>query len=110
MEKLPELQEQKFTKKVQKLRSYTERIYREISFVTESQHHQIPKLVDELLNVVSEPTMEAVCVEPAERTHEYELLEIQALKILAKRAMQQYQNGECISSEQAMQHFKRFIV
>ena len=57
LEKLPELQDQKFTKKVQKLRSYTERIYREISFVTESQHHQIPKLVDELLNVVSEPTM-----------------------------------------------------
>lgn len=67
-------------------------------------------VVDEKVDIVSEPTMEAVCVEPAERTHEYELLEIQALKILAKRAMQQYQNGECISSEQAMQHFKRFIV
>lgn len=67
-------------------------------------------IVDENVDIVSEPTMEAVCVEPAEHTHEYELLEIQALKILAKRAMQQYQNGECISSEQAMQHFKRFIV
>ncbi len=69
LEKLPELQEQKFTKKVQKFRSYTERIYREISFVTESQHHQIPKLVDELINVVSEPAMVSKLKQIKRRCH-----------------------------------------
>ncbi len=59
------------------------------------------------IDMVSEPTMGAACVESFERTSERELLENKALKTLARRAMQQYLNGECISSEQAMQHFDK---
>ena len=72
----------------------------------DEKKHFVNKNVD----IVSEPMMEAVCVKSFERTSEYELLERKALTTLAKRAIQQYQNGECVSSEQAMQHFKRFVV
>jgi hypothetical protein len=67
-------------------------------------------MVNESIDIVSEPTVDTANLESFERTSEYEILESKALKTLARRAMQQYQNGECISSEQAMQHFKRFVV
>ena len=67
-------------------------------------------LINESMDIVSEPTADTICVESFERSSECELLERKALKTLAKRAMQQFQNGECISSEQAMHHFKRFVV
>lgn len=67
-------------------------------------------IVNDNADIVSEATMDAACTEILERNSEYAILESKALKTLARRAMQQYQNGECVSSEQAMHHFKRFIV
>ena len=67
-------------------------------------------IVNESIDIVSEPTVDTANLESFERTSEYEILESKALKTLARRAMQQYQNGECISSEQAMQHFKRLVI
>jgi len=67
-------------------------------------------MVNESIDIVSEPTVDTANLESFERTSEYEILESKALKTLARRAMQQYQNGECISSEQAMQHFKRLVI
>jgi hypothetical protein len=67
-------------------------------------------MVNESIDIVSEPTVDTANLESFERTSEYEILESKALKTLARRAMQQYQNGECISLEQAMQHFKRLVI
>ena len=62
------------------------------------------------LGSVSEPIAEASFVETHERTSEYEMLEKRALKTLAGRAMIEFQEGKCIPSDQAMQHFKRFVI
>lgn len=67
-------------------------------------------LINEGMDIASEPTADTMRVESFEHTSEYEVLERNALKTLARRAMQKFQNGECISSELAMQHFKRFVV
>ena len=53
-------------------------------------------MVNESIDIVSEPTVDTANLESFERTSEYEILESKALKTLARRAMQQYQNGECI--------------
>ena len=53
---------------------------------------------------------EASFVEAHERTSEYEMLEKRALKTLAGRAMVEFQEGKCIPSDQAMLHFKRFVI
>ena len=66
-------------------------------------------LINEGMDIASEPTADIICVE-SEHTAECEVLERNVLKTLARRAMLKFQNGECISSEQAMQHFKRFVV
>lgn len=67
-------------------------------------------MVNESIDIVSEPTVDTANLESFERTSEYEILESKVLKTLARRAMLQYQNGECISLEQAMQHFKRLVI
>lgn len=64
----------------------------------------------ERLGSVSEPIAEVSFVEVHERTSEYEMLEKRALKTLAGRAMIEFQEGKCIPSDQAMQHFKHFVV
>lgn len=71
------------------------------------------KAIDsERVGSVSEPIAEAsfVEVEAHERTSKYEMLEKRALKTLAGRAMVEFQEGKCIPSDQAMLHFKRFVI
>jgi hypothetical protein len=38
------------------------------------------------------------------------MLEKRALKTLAGRAIIEFREGKCIPSDQAMQHFKRFVI
>lgn len=67
-------------------------------------------LDSELVGSVAEPIAEVSFVETHERTSEYEMLEKRALKTLAGRAIIEFQEGKCIPYNQAMQHFKRFVI
>ena len=67
-------------------------------------------LENERLDSVSEPATGIAFMETYERTSEYESLEKRALKTIAGRAMIEFKEGKCIPSDQAMQHFKRFVI